>query len=274
MIKAAVIGDPISHSLSPKIHQYFLKLHNIKGSYEAIKVTNYNLEQDIVRLINLDYKGFNVTLPHKESVRNLCHHLSNSAKLIGAVNTILITKDKKIFGHNSDAQGFIDNIKYHFNSFSFKGKNAFIIGAGGAARAVIYGLIKEGCKIYLTNRNEIRAQKLINDFNSNITLCNKSDFEKNLNKSDILVNASSLGMENMPELQINLNNLNKNSLVTDIVYKPLMTNFLINAKNNGNNIVTGIGMLLFQALIGFEMWYGKKITINKNSYELIINDLI
>lgn len=276
MIKSAVIGDPISHSLSPKIHNYFLKKYNISGDYRAIKVDSKNLEKEINNLVRLGYKGFNITIPHKESVIKFCDHLSNTAKMIGAVNTISILENNKIFGHNSDAQGFIDNIEFYYPDFEFKNKKIFVIGAGGAARAVIYALINKNVKkIFITNRNEIRVRNLINDFknlainkNCQIEFLTKDEFEKSLNDCDLLVNSSSLGMVGMPDLEINISNLNQNAIVNDIVYKPLMTNLLKSAQQNGNRIVTGIGMLFFQALIGFEMWFAKKAEFD-NAEELI-----
>lgn len=265
-IKSAVIGYPIGHSLSPKIHQFFLNKYNIDGSYEKLEIPTPNFNEDIQTLIAKGYKGFNVTIPHKEAIFKQCHYLSKSAFLTKAVNTIVITSDQKLFGHNSDADGFIDNLKYNINNLEFNHKNAFIIGAGGAARAIIYGLIKSGVKnIFITNRSSQRAQNIIADFaqyskdnNSTISFLDKKEFELRLDECDLLVNSTSLGMESQDELELNINNLKKTSIVYDIVYKPLITKLLQNAQDNGHQIVTGIGMLVFQALIGFELWFGTK----------------
>lgn len=272
MIKAAVIGDPISHSLSPKIHNFFLNEYKINGSYEAIRVSPDEFKSYIKNLIKEGYKGFNITIPHKERALEICDHISRTAEIIGAINTLTILENGKVFGHNSDAQGFIDNLKFYHSDISFANKNAFIIGAGGAARAIIYSLINGGVKdIFITNRNQIRVQNLINDFRNfadskscKIYYLEKSQFESNLKKCDFLINSSSLGMENMPKLDLNLNQLNNNSIVYDIVYKPLITDLLCNAKQRNLKIVTGLGMLIFQALVGFEIWFGKKVKFKNN----------
>lgn len=265
-IKSGVIGYPIKHSLSPKIHDFFLKKHNIIGSYEKIEIPKENFETEINKLIDSGYKGFNVTIPHKEEIFKKCNFVSKSAFLTKAVNTIVITEDKKLFGHNSDADGFIDNLKYSINDFTFTGKKSFVIGAGGAARAIIYGLIKSGIKeIFVTNRTQERVEKIIKDFsiyceenNSKITFLSKRDFESQLNECDLLVNSTSLGMDGQDNLDINIKNLKETSVVYDIVYKPLLTKLLKTSQDKGHKIITGIGMLVFQALIGFELWYKEK----------------
>jgi len=264
--KAAVIGNPISHSKSPIIHNFFLEKYKINATYEAIKMQENDFDNSIANLINQDFSGFNVTLPFKEKIYTKCDHLSKSASLTKAVNTVVITKDKKLFGHNSDIEGFLNNLKYQQEDFDLKNKNCYVIGAGGAARAIIYGLIKSEVKqIVITNRNEQRAQNLINDFlnfakekKCEILFMNKDDFEKNLDNCDLLINSSSLGMKNQDKLELNINSLKKAAIVYDIVYQPLMTDLLVNAKNNGNKIVTGLGMLVFQALIGFELFFNKE----------------
>ena len=158
MIKAAVIGDPIAHSLSPKIHNFFLEKYKIAGSYEAILVSKNDLENEVSNLVNQGFAGFNITIPHKESIFKLCHYKSKSASLSGAVNTVVITEDGKLFGHNSDIDGFLNNLKNHAPEFNLKDKTAFVIGAGGAVRAIVYGLLKSGVKkIYITNRNAQKA---------------------------------------------------------------------------------------------------------------------
>lgn len=258
MIKAAVIGDPISHSLSPKIHGYFLQKYKINGSYEAIRVEKQNLATDVLKLIEQGYAGFNVTIPHKEEIFKMCYFRSKSAELTGAVNTVFITEDKKLFGHNSDVDGFLNNLKISAPEFNLENKTAFVIGAGGAARAIVYGLIKSKVKkIFITNRSFDRAQKLITDFSklAEIEFLDLENFSKKLGECDLLVNSTALGMTGQEALHINLENLNKSALVYDIVYKPLITDLLASAKNRGNKIITGIGMLTQQALIGFEMWF-------------------
>lgn len=265
-LKAGVIGDPIAHSLSPKIHNFLLDKYNIDGIYIPIQVLKGELQQSIQSLIDVDFAGFNVTLPHKEEIFKICDFKSKTAQLTGAVNTVIITPDKKLFGHNSDAEGFLNNLKNSFPDFDLKNKLAFLIGAGGASRALIYAIMKSGAKeIFITNRSEDRAREVIKNFANfskevacEISFLPMKKFEKNLNKCDFLVNSTSLGMLGQDTLEIDLKNLKKSAIVYDIVYKPLMTDLLKKAEKNGNRIVTGIGMLVYQAMIGFEAWFKRK----------------
>ena len=277
-IKAAVIGDPISHSLSPKIHNFLLQKYRLDGSYIPIEVKKDELKKCVDFLLEKGFAGFNVTIPHKEEIFKLCDHLSKTAKLIGAVNTVIFTEDKKIFGHNSDVEGFLNNLKNTEQNFDLKNKIAFVIGAGGAARAVIYGLIKsEVKKIYITNRNQIRAAELIKNFtdfaqekNCELKFLEMKNFVEKLNECDLLVNSTSLGMAGQEKLIIDLKNLKKSAIVYDIVYKPLMTDLLKAAQKQENKIVTGIGMLVYQALIGFEAWFKKKPEVDEELVKLLI----
>ena len=278
-IKAAVIGDPISHSLSPKIHNFFLEKYGINGSYEAIKVSKDDLIKSTYNLLDQGFAGFNVTIPHKEEIFKICHHKSRTAELCGAVNTVIFTPDKKLFGHNSDAEGFLNNLKNSQPDFDLKNKNAFVIGAGGAARAIVYALIKSGAaKIFITNRNQIRAEELIKNFaqfaaekKCEIEFLNLDFFSKKLDDCDLLINSTSLGMSGQEELKLDLTNLKKSSIVYDIVYKPLMTELLLKAQKQKNPIVTGIGMLVEQALIGFEAWFKAKPKADEALTKLLIS---
>ncbi len=266
LIEAAVIGDPIGHSLSPKIHNFLLERQKIKGNYTAVTVKKDELKSFVLAAKNNGLAGFNVTIPHKEEIFKICDFKSKTAALTGAVNTVVITEDKKIFGHNSDAEGFLNNLKNLQSNFDLKNKNAFVIGAGGAARAIVYALIKSGVKkIFITNRNQDRAVELIKNFGDfaaqkkcEIRFLDNENFAKELNQCHLLVNSTSLGMLGQQALLIDLKNLHHEAIVYDIVYKPLMTELLKSAQSRGNKIVTGIGMLVFQALIGFEMWFKEK----------------
>lgn len=265
-LRAAVIGDPISHSLSPKIHGFLLDKYNIHGTYIPIQVSKAELQKCVQHLVDSNFAGFNVTLPHKEEIFKICDFKSKTAQLTGAVNTVIVTPDKKLFGHNSDAEGFLNNLKNSHPNFDLNGKNAFVIGAGGAARALVYAIIKSGAKkVVITNRNENRAVELIKNFadfaqekNCELKYLALLDFEKNLDHCDLLTNSTSLGMQGQEALTIDLKNLQKDAIVYDIVYKPLMTDLLKSAESQGNKITTGIGMLIEQALIGFEACFKQK----------------
>lgn len=278
-IKAAVIGNPISHSLSPVIHNYFLNKNNIDGNYEAIRIEEHKFEESILKLVEENYKGFNITIPYKESIIKLCNNLSNTAKFIGAVNTVYVTEDKKLFGHNSDCDGFMNNLKKEIVSLDLNGKTAFVIGAGGASRAVIYSLIKEGVsQIKICNRSVDRVKKIIDDFKviskankCNIEYLDNKNFWINLKICDILINTTSLGMAEHKPLEFDLSKLKDDAIVCDIIYKPLETNLLIEAKKNGNKVVNGLGMLIEQALVGFEMWFKTKASYDKELYKILID---
>lgn len=278
IIKAAVIGDPISHSLSPKIHNFFLKKYGIEGSYEAIQVKKDELPKAVSDFVAQGFAGFNVTLPLKEEIFKLCNFKSRTATLTGAVNTVIITPDKKIFGHNSDAEGFLNNLKISQPDFDLKNKNAFVIGAGGAARAIVYGLIKSGAKtIIISNRSKERAEELIKNFaefcaqkKCEVKFFDAIKFEENLSECDLLINSTSLGMVGQDALVLDLKNLKKSAIVYDIVYKPLMTDLLKDAQKRGNKIVTGIGMLIQQALIGFEAWFKQKPEVDAELEKIIL----
>jgi shikimate dehydrogenase len=263
MKKAAVLGFPIHHSLSPKLHGYWLKKYGIEGSYEAIEVRPGTLGVTFSRLIQEGYVGWNITIPHKEEALHLMHTIDETAKQIGAVNTVVVDKEGKLKGYNTDAFGFIQNLK-HQHTGALANKIVMVLGAGGAARAVISGLLmqKENDQsvkaILVTNRSSEKAEQLVAYFGKKLTFIPWNEKEKVLNQVDILVNTTSLGMQGSPELEINLTTLPITSLVTDIVYKPLSTTLLKRATERGNPIADGIGMLLWQAVPGFEHWFGHK----------------
>lgn len=275
---AGVIGDPISHSLSPKLHNYLLEKYAIDGIYMPLKISPKDLELCLNFMIKAGFKGCNVTIPHKEAAYQLCHKRSIEAELIGAVNTIIITEKQELYGHNSDGIGFINNIKNHFPEFDFNNKKAVVLGSGGASRAICYALMQQKIgKIILTNRNFERAEKMIQDFTkipefktSSLSISPWPKREEILSDCDLLINTTSLGMQNGEELKMDLANLNKNALVCDIIYKPLMTELLNLAQSRGNKIVTGIGMLINQALVGFEAWYGVKPEVDQRLTDQMI----
>lgn len=254
MIKACVIGHPIKHSKSPKIHSYWFGKNKLNGEYHRFDVKPEELEEKVQWLKSEDFKGFNVTIPHKEAMIELCDIVDDTAEKIGAVNTVLI-KDNKLIGFNTDAYGFTKNIKAVHKNFSFKQKTVLVLGAGGASKAVLYGLIDRGIeKIYLTNRTKKKATAIAKQFGKKITVVNWKDKEDVLHEINLLVNTTSLGMEGQKPLEISLDTLSKEAIVNDIVYSPLMTPLLTEAKTHGNPYVTGIGMLLYQAQPAFKLW--------------------
>ena len=259
-LKACVIGHPITHSKSPLIHNSWIKKHGLSGEYKAIDIAPEMLEKEVRALAMQGYNGFNVTVPHKESMLKICDHIDENAAAIGAVNTVVI-KDQKLFGMNTDGFGFLNNIYQAHPSFKFAKKHVAVLGAGGAARAIIVALCAQGAaKITILNRTTSRAQELKNDLPASMQgVIEVGDWkmrDEALNGTDLLVNTTSLGMNGQAELELSLQHLPLGALVNDIVYAPLRTKLLQNAQERGHPIVTGIAMLLHQARPAFEAWTG------------------
>jgi len=265
--KAAVIGYPVAHSLSPRLHNYWLKKYNIAGEYTAIEVLPENLSEFIKSLDKNGFCGVNVTIPHKENVINLMYEAETLAWRVGAVNMITV-KDGRLFGYNTDSYGFVENIMLNIT-----GKNkAIVLGAGGAAKAVVYALYNIGFqRIIIANRTKDKAEKLSDNWHYNgIEVADWENRSEILQDADLLVNTTSLGMTGKGDLEINLEKLPKTALVTDIVYNPLITPLLAQAKARGNPIVDGLGMLLHQAVPAFEAWFGVRPVVDEELRKYIL----
>ena len=251
-VKTAVIGHPVAHSKSPLIHTYWMAQYGINGTYEAVDILPDHLQTGVRRLVETGYTGFNVTVPHKSTIMALCDTLDDTAQAIGAVNTVTI-RDGKFHGANTDAYGFMENVRDAYTP----GGRAVILGAGGAAKAVLYGLLQGGTpEIVITNRTKAKALDLT-AFDPEKITCTGWDARSNAcEHATLIVNTTSLGMTGQPALEIDLSNAAPDALVTDIVYAPLETDLLKQARSKGFKTVTGIGMLLHQARPGFEQWHG------------------
>ncbi|MEM9278410.1 MAG: shikimate dehydrogenase [Pseudomonadota bacterium] len=256
--KAFVTGWPISHSKSPALHSYWLEQYGIEGSYEPIAVEEGNFEEFLAALKSNGFVGGNVTIPHKETAFRLIGNLDAAARAIGAVNTLWF-EDDHLHGSNTDAYGFMANLDDYHSQWR-DGEKALVIGAGGASRAVVYALIEAGfSQINIANRTYERAENLANDFGNSCFSKKLDEIEKLLPDMDFVVNTTSLGMVgqgsgNLPDLS----GLSDTAVVTDIVYTPLMTPFLATAQARGLKAIDGLGMLLHQAVPGFEKWFGKR----------------
>ncbi|MEM7616878.1 MAG: shikimate dehydrogenase [Pseudomonadota bacterium] len=276
---AGVIGYPIEHSLSPLMHNYLLEKNNIDGAYIPLSVHPNDLSDFCNYLKKSNLQGVNVTIPHKENIMQYLDDIDGVAQVIGAVNTIY-KANGKLIGSNSDAYGFIENLKLAIADLSsslpkLSDMNVMIIGAGGAARAAIYGLLQENIRIiYLTNRSKERAINLQQIAREKIEIINYVDKEDVLNNVDLLINTTSLGMIGQSELSIDLANLKAKSIVYDIVYNPLHTNLLKQAQDRAHHIVTGIGMLLHQAVVGFTKWYDIEPIINDELAQYLLESQI
>lgn len=282
VIKAGVIGWPVEHSLSPIIHNYWLKKYGINGTYERIAVHPDRLGDELKRLADEGYAGVNVTIPHKERVLEFVDEIEKHAQAIGAVNTITF-KDGKIYGDNSDVMGFhgllVPAEAKDAKLLSHGHRNcAVVIGAGGAARAVIWELwrIKFLQEILIFNRTISRAEKIKNDFGGDrLKVCAWEELEEKISSADILVNATSLGMKGQSPLEINLENLPKSSYVVDIVYNPRETELLKQATKLGIKNIGGLDMLIWQAMLGFHQWFKWKenLELTPELRQLLIDEL-
>ncbi|MBO6550378.1 MAG: shikimate dehydrogenase [Rhizobiales bacterium] len=271
-INAGVIGWPIKHSRSPLIHGHWLREHQIDGSYEKIAVEPTDLESFINNLKTNNLSGLNVTVPHKEMVFKFADLVTEDAKSIGAANTLWFENDKLIAG-NTDGYGFITHLKLSASTWETN-KPVMVLGAGGAARAILYALLNEGVpEINLTNRTRERAENLAKEFGPKIKVVEWEDKENHLQNCGLLVNSTSLGMTGSAPLEINISPLPKNAICYDIVYAPLETQLLKDAKNLSLGTVDGLGMLLHQAVPGFEKWFGIRPEVTEELRQIILNDL-
>ena len=251
---AGVMGWPISHSRSPCVHGYWLEKYAIDGAYVPLAVVPDRFEEALKGLQAAGFRGVNVTVPHKEAALRACDTLDPDAKRIGAVNTIVFGDDGSIQGSNTDAYGFIENIR---QTAAWSGGVAVVLGAGGAARAICVSLIDAGAtQIHLINITKSRTESLAREFGNKIRVEDWKNRSNTLLNASLLVNTTSLGMTGQPPLDINLDVLPTAAIVNDIVYAPLETPLLATARSRGNITIDGLGMLLHQARPGFEIWFG------------------
>lgn len=261
---AGVIGYPIAHSKSPKIHGHWLKTLGIQGAYIPMEVEPANLKDVILTLPKMGFVGANVTLPHKEAIMEIADFVTDRAALIGAVNTLIFRADGKIQGDNTDGYGFLENLKTGAPDWAPQAGPAAVLGAGGAARAVIASLLDAGVpEIMLSNRTRVRADRLKSVFGNRVTVYDWVQAGNMLDHAALVVNTTSLGMIGKPELRVPLDGLRPDTVVTDLVYAPLKTKLLETAEEMGCVTVDGLGMLLHQAVPGFERWFGTRPEVDR-----------
>ncbi len=262
--RAAVIGNPISHSLSPKLHGHWLQRYGLQGEYSAIQVTEDDLEKTLRDLPKRGFIGANVTLPHKVSVMQFADQITDRATLIGAANTLIFKEDGRIFADNTDGYGFMANLRQGAPAWDPKAGPAAIFGAGGAARAIIVALADAGVpEIILSNRTRPKAEALKSDFGARIRVVDWVQAGTMLTDATTVINTTSLGMKGAQEFKVPLDDLQPDAVVTDIVYNPLQTDFLKSAAAAGCVTVDGLGMLLHQGVPGFERWFGKRPEVDE-----------
>lgn len=262
---AGVIGWPIAHSRSPRLHNHWLARHHIDGAYLPFPVHPDNLKTAIKGLRAAGLRGLNVTLPHKQAVMALCDHLDPSALRAGAVNT-LVFDPQGILGSNTDGTGFLANLQAH----GVPHGPTLILGAGGAARAIAAALLDAGVPVTITNRTEARAQDLATALPGLRTVPWPHRAEALANKT-LLINTTQLGMTGQPPLEMPLDQAAPNLVVADIVYAPLQTLLLETAAAKALQTVPGIGMLLHQAVPGFAKWFGITPQVDQQLEEAVLS---
>lgn len=260
---AGVIGSPIAHSRSPKLHGHWLRTMGLPGYYIPMDVATRDLDTAIRSLPSLGFVGVNVTIPHKETVLGIADLVTDRATMIGAVNTLIFRKDGKIHGDNTDGYGFFENLKTGAPDWDPKAGPAAILGAGGAARAVVASLLNAGVpQVFVANRTRIRAEKLATDMGSRVSVVDWVQAGNMIDDATLLVNTTSLGMQGQAEMRVPLDGLRPGLVVNDLVYTPLKTRLLAEAEAAGSTVVDGLGMLLHQAVPGFERWFGMRPSVD------------
>ncbi len=263
---AGVIGHPIGHSRSPKLHGHWLKTYGLSGHYIPMDVAPADLETVLRTLPKAGFVGANVTVPHKEAALRIADHVSDRATVIGAANTLVFREDGSIHADNTDGYGFMENLRSGAPDWNAQDGPAVVFGAGGAARAVLQALSIAGVpEILLTNRTRARADHLKEEFGQRITVVDWVQAGNVVENAELVVNTTSLGMQGQPELRVPLDGLQPGAVVTDLVYAPLKTNLLKTAEDAGCTTVDGLGMLLHQAVPGFERWFGVRPEVDTDT---------
>jgi shikimate dehydrogenase len=257
--RAGVIGWPVEHSRSPKLHGFWLQQYGLSGRYDRLPVPPENLAAFLAALPREPgFRGVNVTLPHKIAVLPHLISIDATAKRIGAVNTIVVQPDGSLFGSNTDAFGFLESLKADAPpGWRIDAAPAVVLGAGGAARAIVVALLDAGVpQLRLLNRSFDRAAALTAEFGPRLVAHDWDERAAALGGAGLLVNTTSLGMTGQPALELPLDDLPLAAVVNDIVYSPLETDLLARARRRGNPVVDGLGMLLHQGRPGFAAWFG------------------
>jgi len=272
---AGVMGWPVMHSRSPLMHNHWFVQENLKGAYVPLAIHPENLEAALRGLHALGFAGCNLTIPHKQSALKIVDEVDSVAQKMGAISCVAVQDDGRLVGSNNDAAGFIRNVKEFLPDWQAKRGPIVVIGAGGGSRAVCQGLIQEGAEeIRLVNRNLERAQTVMSELGQPIHAYSWSDRADLMEGAAMVVNATSQGMVGQTPLDIQLDLLPVDALVTDIVYTPLETPFLAQARMRGNATLNGLGMLLHQGPLGWKAWFGIEPKVTPALRKLLEQSLI
>ncbi len=268
---AGVIGAPVAHSRSPALHGYWLRKYGIRGYYVPLEVPQSALEEVLRAMPRMGFVGANVTIPHKETALRLADTVSDRAALIGAANTLIFRTDGRVHADITDGYGFLENLRQGAPGWQADAGPCVVLGAGGAARAVVASLIEAGAEeIRLTNRTRNRAEALRAEFGTKVTVVDWVQAGNAIEGAATVVNTTSLGMVGKSEFRVPLDGLSPDAVVTDLVYTPLDTALLIRAREIGCRTVDGLGMLLHQAVPGFERWFGVKPEVDAALREAVL----
>ncbi|MFK7944002.1 MAG: shikimate dehydrogenase [Paracoccaceae bacterium] len=255
---AGVCGQPIGHSKSPRLFRHWFGVYGIEGSYAPLLIAPEDFETAVRGLMAAGYRGVNCTLPHKEAALAIADEVSDAARAIGAANTLTFHTNGSIHADNTDGFGFFENLKASAPDWSADSGPAVMIGAGGAARAGIHALMTAGAsEIRVTNRTRAKAEALAAHFGDRIHVIDWAKRQDALDGAATIANSTSLGMTGQPPLEMPLDGASGHAVVTDMVYAPLETQLLSDARAHGMTAVDGLGMLLHQARPGFSRWFGK-----------------
>jgi shikimate dehydrogenase len=267
---AGILGWPVAHSRSPRLHGFWLQRHGIDGAYVPLPVRPESFETAVRGIAAAGFAGANVTVPHKQAAFALCNVVEESAHLAGAVNT-LVFRDGTITGSNTDGGGFVANLRA--NGVNPASGPALLLGAGGAARAIAASLQQEGAQVTLCNRTRERAEALARDL-PGLRVIDWRERDPALPDYALIVNTTVLGMQGYPPLELDLARAADSAAVADIVYVPLQTPLLAAAKRRGLLAVDGLGMLLYQARDGFAQWFGVEPAVDDALYRFVAADLL
>lgn len=256
---AGLVGLPVGHSKSPKLHGHWLRTLGLSGYYIPMEVAEEDLESVLRALPKAGFRGVNVTMPHKISALEISDRTTETARAIGAANTLVFDEAGGILADNTDAYGFAENLRRGVPDWSVRGAKCTMAGAGGAARAVVHALLENGAaEVAVANRTRKEAEQIRDRFGDRVRVCGWDELEAELGGASTVVNATSLGMSGNPDLEVGLGRLGKGAVVTDLVYSPLETGFLRRARQMGFTTVDGLGMMLHQAVPAFESWFGRR----------------
>ncbi|MFZ5708886.1 MAG: shikimate dehydrogenase [Pseudomonadota bacterium] len=270
---AGVIGSPVAHSRSPRLHAHWLRTYGIPGFYIPMDVGQSDLREVIGALPKAGFVGVNITIPHKETVLSFADVVTDRAALIGAANTLIFRRDGRIHADNTDGYGFVANLRQNAPDWAPASGPAAVLGAGGAARAVIAALLESGVpEIRLANRTRARADALRAEFGAKIVVHDWVQAGNMLEDAATVVNASSLGMDGKPDFRVPLDALSPKAVVTDLVYAPLRTRLLEEAAEIGCTTVDGLGMLLHQAAPAFERWFGIRPEVDEATRRAVLGE--